>query len=88
MNEGKNGSDRSVSGVRAMTRPTASAFETDSALALESGVQPRSRAALRMRWRVSSPTPGRLFRANDTALFDTPAARATSAIVGRGMRST
>jgi hypothetical protein len=33
--------------------------------------------------RVSSLTPARPFNANDTAPFDTPAWRATSAMVGR-----
>jgi hypothetical protein len=88
MNDGKNGSARSVSGRRERTSPTANALETERALALEFGVHPRSRAASRMRSRVSGATPGRSLRANDTALFDTPAARATSAIVGRGTFGT
>ena len=86
MNEGKNGSARSVSGGRATTRPTASAFETDSARPRGLGVQPSSRATSRIRARVAGATPGRLFNANETAPFDTPAARATSLMVGRGTR--
>src|SRR4051794_4018875 len=82
MNEGKNGSARSVSGDRAMTRPTARAFDTESARALELGVQPSSAAVRRMRSRVVGLTPGRSLSAKETAPFETPAARATSAIVG------
>ena len=88
MNEGKNGSARSVSGRRASTSPTAKARDTDSARARELGVQPRLRAVARIRSRVSWASPGRLLSANETAPFDTPAARATSLMVGRVTRPT
>jgi len=81
MNEQKNGSAPRVSGVRAITSPTASARETDSALPRRLGVQPRSRATERIRSRVSAATPGLPFSAKDTAPFETPATRATSAMV-------
>src|SRR5665647_2672228 len=74
MNEAKNGSAPRVSGGRAMTSPTASARETDSALPRRLGDQPRSRA---------TATPGLPFSAKDTAPFETPATRATSLMVGR-----
>jgi hypothetical protein len=45
-------------------------------------VNPRAAAARRIRARVSADTPARLFRAKDTAPFDTPARAATSEIVG------
>ena len=84
MNEGKNGSARSVSGGRAITRPAASARDTERARARWFGVQPSSRAVARIRSRVSAAMPGRLLNASETAPFDTPAAWATSVIVGRG----
>ena len=84
MNEGKNGSARRVSGGRAITRPTASALETDKARARALGVQPISRATARIRSRVAGATPGRLCSAKETAPLDTPAARATSLMVGLG----
>ena len=82
MNDGKNGSARSVSGGRAITSPTASARETDSARARELGVQPSSRATARIRSRVSAATPGRLLNANETAPFETPASAGD--VVDRG----
>src|SRR5665647_2150311 len=81
MKEPKNGSAPSVSGVRAITSPTASARETESALPRRLGVQPRSRATARIRARVSAATPGLSLSANDTAAFETPAIRATSVMV-------
>ena len=77
----KNGSAARVSGVRAITRPTASARDTDSALPRRLGVQPRSRATARIRSRVSAASPGLPFSAKDTAALETPAARATSVMV-------
>ena len=88
MNAGKKASARSTSGGRAMTSPTASDRETESARALEFGVQPRLSAASRIRCRVSAEMPGRPLSANETAPFDTPAAEATSVIVGRGTSFT
>ena len=85
MKEGKNASARRISGGRAMTRPTASALETDSARARGLGAQPSDSAASRIRVRVCGEIPGLPFRANETAPFDTPAAVATSLIVGRPM---
>ncbi len=85
MKAGKNASARSTSGARASTRPTACARFVDNALAPGFGVHPSDSATPMIRSRVSAETPGRSFRANDTAPFDTPAARATSAIVGRGI---
>ena len=73
---------------RATTRPTAWERESDSARARALGVQPRSSAVARIRRRVSSEMPGRPLRANDTAPLETPAAVATSVIVGRPMPST
>src|SRR3989337_1062163 len=84
MNDGKKGSARSVSGARAITSPTARARDTDSARARELGVQPISRAVARIRSRVAGASPSRLLNANETAPFDTPAARATSWMVVRG----
>ena len=60
----------------------------DSARARALGVQPSSSAVARIRRRVSSEMPGRPFRANDTAPLETPAAVATSVIVGRPMLVT
>ena len=89
MKAGKNGSALSVSGCRAITSPTVSARDEDSARARWLGVNPSSAATARIRSRVASATPGRSFRANETAPRETPAARATSAIVGRAaMRFT
>ncbi len=86
MNDGKNASARSTSGGRASTSPTALARLVDSALAPALGVQPIDSATSMIRCRVSAETPGRSFSANETAPFETPAARATSVIVGRGTR--
>ena len=85
MKDGKNASARKISGGRATTSPTASALETDSARARGLGVQPSCSATSRMRRRVSGATPGRSFSAKETAPLDTPAALATSLIVGRGI---
>ena len=86
MNAGKNASARKISGGRATTRPTASALETDSARARGLGVQPSSRGDLEDPLRGSPARgPGRSFSAKETAPFDTPAALATSLIVGRGI---
>ena len=74
MNDGKNASARRISGGRAMTRPTASALDTDSARARGLGDQPSLSAASRMRRRVSGEMPGRPLSANETAPLDTPAA--------------
>src|SRR4051812_25205041 len=83
MKTGKNGSAPSVSGGRARTSPTAYARDVEKARARWLGVQPSDFATSRIRARVSSATPGRSLRAKDTAPFDTPAACATSEIVGR-----
>src|SRR3954470_6319781 len=79
----KNASSSSSAGSRASTRPIARVRASVSARALADGRQPSSRAASRMRARVSWETPGRSLTANDTAAAETPARRATSAIVGR-----
>ena len=79
----KNGSFSSVPSARASTSPTAPARAEVSARAGALGRQPSSPAAARIRRRVSSPTPARPLTAKDTAAIDTPARRATSAIVGR-----
>ena len=82
MKEGKNGSARSVSGGRATTRPTASAFETDSARPRGLGVQPSSRATSRIRARVAGATPGPVVqRERDGALRHT---RGAGDVVDRG----
>jgi hypothetical protein len=43
-----------------------------------------SRATARIRALVSGASPVRLLKANETAPFETPEARATSLMVGRG----
>lgn len=79
----KNDSTPRLSAGRASTMPTAPAFSPDSARAAELGRQP-SRSATRItRRRVESDTPGRLLRAKETALVETPASLATSFMVGR-----
>ena len=50
------------------------------------GRQPSCSAARRMRAGGSAPTPGRLLTANETAVLDPPARRATWAILGRDGR--
>ena len=86
MNDGKNGSARSVSGGRAMTRPTANASDTDSARARELGVQPSSRATSRMRSRVVGGDPGPVVEGErDRALRD---ARSAGDVVDRGAGHT
>ena len=82
MNAGKNGSDPSVSCERAITRPRLPDRRKDNARAVEFGVKPSSSATRRIRSRVSWETPGRPFRAKETAALDTPARAATSEIVG------
>ena len=71
MNEGKNASARKISGGRAITSPTASAFETERARARGLGDQPSVSAVSRMRRRVSGEMPGRPFKGEgDSALGD------------------
>src|SRR4051794_17021266 len=82
MNAGKNGSAPRTSGSRAMTRPSAYSRRPPRLRAEALGSHPRSRATPRMRARVWSATPGRLLSANETAVVETPAWRATSTIVG------
>src|SRR3954447_11640257 len=79
----KNASTSSCAASRASTSPIARVRASVSARALAEGCQPSSRAATRMRSRVSGETPGRSLTANETAAADTPARRATSAMVGR-----
>src|SRR5688572_9014567 len=79
----KNGSTPSVRAGRQSARPTAWAAAPDSARAALLGLKPISSAMARMRRRVASDTPGWPLSAYDTAPLDTPARRATSAIVGR-----
>ena len=74
---------RAASASRASTSPTARVRASVSARALADGRQPSSRAAARIRSRVPEETPGRSLTANETAAAETPARRATSAIVGR-----
>lgn len=83
MKVGKNGSAAMTSGLRPMTSPQANARPTLSERALRLGVHPSSAAAASIRARVSGATPGRSFNANETSPLLTPAARATSAMVGR-----
>ncbi len=82
MKAGKNGSAPTSAGSRAITRPTAKARACESERADALGDQPSSAATVMIRSRVASATPGRPLSANDTAAFETPASRATSAIVG------
>ena len=77
------GSAPRVSGGRASTSPTASAWDAARARPRWLGDQPSSRAAARIRSRVCGATPGRSLSAKETAPIDTPAARATSLIVVR-----
>lgn len=79
----KNESTPSVSAGRASTKPTVAAPSPDRARAAVLGRQPSSSATRRTRSRVSSETPGRPFKAKETALCETPACRAMSFIVGR-----
>ncbi|GHH17708.1 hypothetical protein GCM10018780_61460 [Streptomyces lanatus] len=72
-----------MSAGRASTKPTVAAPSPDSARAAVLGRQPSSSATCRTRSRVSSETPGRPFNAKETALWETPACRAMSFIVGR-----
>src|ERR1022692_4337182 len=73
-----------------MTSPHAPALAADSARAALLGYQPSSSATARMRRRVASASPGRLFSAKDTAPLETPARRAISAMVTRlvGIRAS
>ena len=80
-NSGKNASTASVRGGRESTSPHAFARDAESERAALFGRQPSSSAISRMRFRVSSDSPGRPFRAYETAPFDTPARRAMSLIV-------
>src|ERR1035438_7409248 len=66
-----------------MTSPHTSARAADSARAALLGYQSSSPATERMRRRVTSESPGRLFSANETAPLETPALRAISAMVTR-----
>src|SRR5882757_1484083 len=79
----KYGSEPSVRGGRANTKPTARARESESARAAVLGRQPISCAIVTTRCRVCSETPGCPFNAQETDPFDTPAARAISVIVSR-----
>src|SRR4051794_2046037 len=79
----KNASSSSAAASRARTSPIARVRASVNARALAEGRQPSSRAAARIRARVTDETPGRSLTANDTAAAETPARRATSAIVGR-----
>ena len=89
MKEGKNASARRISGGRAITSPTASALDTESARARGLGDQPRVSAASQdAACGCPGRCPGRPFRAKETAPLETPAAVATSLIVGRPMRLT
>ena len=63
------------------TMPTAATGRPVSARAATFGYQPSSSAIFVMRSRVSGDTPVRPLRASDTALVDTPAKRAMSAMV-------
>ena len=82
MKAGKNGSDPSVSCERAITKPRFPDRRNDNARAVEFGVKPSSCATRSTRSRVFWETPGRPFRAKETAALDTPARAATSEIVG------
>src|SRR3954471_4909572 len=79
----KNASSSSAPASRASTSPIARVRASVSARALADGRQPSSRAAARMRARVSGETPGRSLTAYETAAADTPARRAPPAIAGR-----
>lgn len=84
----KNDSVPRVRAGRFSTNPMEPAFAPPSARAAVCGCQSSSRAISRTRRRVSSETPGRSFNANDTALMDTPARAAMSAIVVRRLVAT
>lgn len=79
----KNDSVPRVRAGRLRTKPIDPAFAPPRARAAVCGCQSRSRATWRTRSRVASETPGRPFSANETALMDTPARAAMSAIVVR-----
>src|ERR1035437_8265183 len=66
-----------------MTSPHTSARAADSARAALLGYQSSSPATERVRRRVTSESPGRLFSANETAPLETPARRAISEMVTR-----
>ena len=85
----KNASVSSAAGVARQHEPDragAGVGQRPRAWAL--GSQPSSAAAARIRVRVSAATPGRSLTANETAAEDTPARRATSAMVGRVRRGS
>jgi hypothetical protein len=79
----KNDSVPSVRAGRFNTKPIDPARAPPSARAAVCGCQSSSCAIRCTRSRVSADTPGRSFRANETALMDTPARAAMSAIVVR-----
>src|SRR4051794_27271268 len=79
----KKGSMPSIRAGRHRARPTALAVAPESARAALLGLNPISAAIARIRCRVASDTPGWPFSAYDTAPLETPARRATSAMVGR-----
>lgn len=83
MRSPKNDSVPRVRAGRFSTKPIDPAFAPPSARAAVCGCQSSSRAAWRTRSRVASETPGRPFSAKDTALIETPARAAMSAIVVR-----
>ena len=64
-----------------MTTPMLCVLATDSALAALFGFHPMESATSSTLLRVFSETPGLPFNAYETALFDTPAAFATSVMV-------
>ena len=66
-----------------MISPIANARDSESALPRALGRQSSAFATSTMRRRVASLTPGRPLSATETAPLETPAWRATSAIVGR-----
>ncbi len=85
MNAGKNVSDARIAGSRRSTTPTALARRAASARALLLGTQRSSSAAANTRAFVAAEMGRWPLYAWDTVAFVTPAARATSEIVGRLM---
>src|SRR5665811_1034806 len=81
INSMKKGSRANILAGRASISPQAPALAAESARAARFGDQPSSFTIARMRFLVSSETPGRSFRASETAPFDTPARFAMSLIV-------
>src|ERR1700682_4372767 len=81
MNPAKNGSDSRRAASRWTRRPRANALLAERLLPRREATNPSSSAAVRIRCRVDSDTPGLPVRAAETELIDTPAREATSTMV-------